>query len=289
MIESITEYINKLTFNIKLVDNFNIDFFSIIDILIISFIIYIILIWARETRAWSLLKGIGVLLFVSIISYTFNLYTLSWIISNTFNVGVMAIIIIFQPEIRKALEKLGTSSSNSLNINLVQKKEISAETLDAILMSVYNLAEQRIGALIAIENQVPLGDHISTGVAIEAKVTNQLLCNIFEDRTPLHDGAVVIRNNKIASASCILPLTKRNIGQELGTRHRAGIGLTEISDSFVLIVSEEKGRVSLAYKGELQRGINIDELRKKIRFEGNDGNSKKSKRKKKIRWTKRGG
>ncbi len=266
------------------------DVFAIIDIGFTSYIIYKALLWVRETRAWSLFKGIVVLILTSIISYTFNLYTVSWIISNTFNVGIIAIIIIFQPEIRKMLEKLG---SGRLNVALVKMENsgISAKNLDEILVSIDTMRKSRTGALIVLEDEVPLGEHVSTGVPLDAKITSQLIVNIFEDKTPLHDGAIIIKNNEIAAASCILPLTNKEIGKSLGTRHRAGVGVSEYSDAFVLILSEETGALSLAHKGILQRNIKEEDVRKIIRFKETElvKKKKKKRKRKKIKWGKEGG
>lgn len=287
----VSDLLEQIFFSIREITFPSITFSAIIDIALVSYLIYQILIWIKETRAWSLFKGIFIIFLVSIIAYLFDLYTVTWIISNMFNIGVMAIIVIFQPEIRKALEQLGTTNAGfGLSFSGEGAGKISASALDEILTASEKMAQDGTGAIIVIQNDVPLGEHQKTGVPIDAVVSSQLLLNIFEDKTPLHDGAVIIRNNKIAAASCILPLTKQEIGKELGTRHRAGVGMSEVSDAFVIIVSEETCSISLAHSGKIQKRMDIEEIKKTIRFSENEefGMSKKSKRKQR-RNMKKGG
>ncbi len=287
--EFISDVIEQLVYSIKVLNIPKITVFSLIDIALVSYLIYKILIWIKETRAWSLFKGIFVLFFISIIAYIFDLYTVTWIISNTFNVGIIALIVIFQPEIRKALEQLGTTKG-VLSISFSeQSNQLSTRSLDAILASATKMAQEGIGAIIAIQNEVPLGEHEVTGIPIDAVITSQLILNIFEDKTPLHDGALIIKNDKISAASCILPLTKKEIGKELGTRHRAGVGLSEVSDAFIIIVSEETKALSLAHSGKIERNITEEDIRKMIRFKRNENGKKNKDKKKRRKLTKKRG
>ncbi len=287
----VSDIFNQVIFSIQEIGFPRITLSSIIDIALVSFIIYQVLIWFKETRAWSLFKGIFVLILISSLAYLFDLYTITWIINNTFNVGVIAIIIIFQPEIRKGLEQLGTTrGALSLSISGELTDKISASVLDEVLTACEKMSQEGTGAIIVIQNEVPLGEHQATGVPIDAVVSTQLLINIFEDKTPLHDGAVIIKNNKIAAASCILPLTKKEIGSNLGTRHRAGVGMSEVSDAFVIIVSEETCSISLAHDGKIQKRMSIEDIKKTIRYCDNEEDKKIKKDKRKQRKTsKKGG
>lgn len=237
----------------------NTYFNDIVDIAIVSFIIYKLLTLLRGTRAVQLLRGIIIVLFAWLISYFFNLNTLKWLIENLFSVGVIAIIIIFQPEMRRALERLGQGSFFSLTRQ--GKDQMITQVASEITKSVVQLAKNQIGALIVVERQTGLSDFIQTGVQLEAKLSMELLRNIFLTNGPLHDGAVIVRNDQIMAAGCYLPLSENpSISHELGTRHRAGMGMSEISDAFVVIVSEETGDVSVCSHGKLERGLTEDEL-----------------------------
>lgn len=238
---------------------------DVIDILLVACLIYIIIHWIKETRAWTLFRGLLIIVMISLLSYYLHFYTLTWIIEKTLSVGVIAVIIIFQPELRKALEQIGTGAVTGVSGILqtpASTGKITAETANEIYKACINLSAERTGALIVIEQHVPMGDVAkNTGVNINGNVTAQLLQNIFVNKTPLHDGAVIIRNNKIAAASCILPVTQKEIGQELGTRHRAAVGGSENSDAYVIVVSEETGKISIAKEGKLKRGISAQELK----------------------------
>ncbi len=238
---------------------------DVIDILLVACLIYIIIHWIKETRAWTLFRGLLIIVMISLLSYYLHFYTLTWIIEKTLSVGVIAVIIIFQPELRKALEQIGTGAVTGVSGILqtpASTGKITAETANEIYKACINLSAERTGALIVIEQHVPMGDVAkNTGVNINGNVTAQLLQNIFVNKTPLHDGAVIIRNNKIAAASCILPVTQKEIGQELGTRHRAAVGGSENSDAYVIVVSEETGKISIAKEGKLKKGISAQELK----------------------------
>ncbi len=242
---------------------------DVIDVLIVAFLIYNIIIWIKETRAWSLFKGIIIIFVFSALAVVLKLTTILWILSKTINVGIIAIMIIFQPELRRALEQLGRGKFFAYFLPSGEEKEnikFSSKTLDEILKATFKMAEVRTGALIVIEQEVPLGDHERTGIPIDAIVTNQLLINIFENKTPLHDGAVLIRRNRVAAATCFLPLTEVELGKELGTRHRAAVGLSEVSDAIVIVASEETGAVSLAQNGKIYRNLDADKIKQMLSF-----------------------
>jgi len=238
---------------------------NVIDILIVAFFIYKIMLWIKETRAWSLFKGIVLVLSISSLSFLFGLTTIQWIVTHAVRTGIIAMIIIFQPELRKALEELGKGQMIHMPFGLSsQNKLISEETIDEVIKAVFAMAKVRTGALIVMERDVKLGDLEQTGTMVDASVSASLLLNIFEDKTPLHDGAVIVRNNRIAAASCILPLTETEIGKELGTRHRAAVGASEVSDACAIVVSEESGKVSIAIGGKLYKGLSPEDLRTRL-------------------------
>ena len=258
---------------------------DVIEIVIIAILIYYIMDWFKKTRAWTLIKGILVLLLFTGIAMVFQFNTILWIFKNTISVGVIAVIIIFQPEFRRALEQLGRKNFISSLFTTDDSKSgrvLDRKMLNEITKAVFAMAEVKTGALIVIEQDVKLGDYERTGIVIDAEVTSQLLINIFEHNTPLHDGAVLIRDNRIVSATCYLPLSDNlDINKSLGTRHRAGIGVSEVSDSITVIVSEETGGVSLAYNGMLYRGLTRDNFPAKI-----EELSKNEPITKKMRWWK---
>ena len=241
---------------------------DIIDINIVAIVIYTVIHWIKETRAWSLFRGLMVIALFSLLSYNLHFYTITWIIERTFSVGVIAVIIIFQPELRKALEQIGASGFSSVT-GLLQTKSsddrLSPQDANEIAEACVKMAEVKTGALIVIERNVSMGDIVSaSGVAVDAVISSQLLINIFEDKTPLHDGAVIIRDNRVAAASCILPVTQSEIGQELGTRHRAAVGASEVSDAFIIVVSEETGKISIARDGKLEKAVSEAVFRQEL-------------------------
>ncbi len=258
---------------------------DVIEIVIIAILIYYIMDWFKKTRAWTLIKGILVLLLFTGIAMLFQFNTILWIFKNTISVGVIAVIIIFQPEFRRALEQLGRKNfifSLFSTDDTKSGRMLDRKVLNEITKAAFAMAEVKTGALIVIEQDVKLGDYERTGIVIDAEVTSQLLINIFEHNTPLHDGAVLIRDNRIVSATCYLPLSDNlDINKSLGTRHRAGIGVSEVSDSITVIVSEETGGVSLAYNGMLYRGLTRDNFPAKI-----EELSKNEPITKKMRWWK---
>lgn len=234
---------------------------DIIDILVITFFIYKSLEFLKETRAEQLIKGIGVLLVLTKLSEWLQLFTVNYLLSNLLTVGAFAIIVVFQPELRRGLEHLGRSRIFPKNIVDLQKNEAN-ETIEAITSAVASLARQKIGAIIVIERSVGLKDLIETGTTINGKVSPELLINIFIPNTPLHDGAVIIRHNEILAAACFLPLSENmTISKEMGTRHRAALGISERSDSLSIIVSEETGVISIAENSEISRYLDIETLK----------------------------
>jgi len=242
----------------------SIGFSDILDILIVAYIIYKIIFWIKETRAWVLFKGILVILALAAIAAILQLHTIIWILSNTISVGIIAVIVVFQPELRKALEQLGKGRFFSYFIRTDEEdsQKATTRTVDEIIKAADKMGAVKTGALILIEQEVPLGDLERTGIPIDALISSQLLINIFEHNTPLHDGAVIIRRNRVAAATCFLPLTDSNeISMELGTRHRAAIGASEVSDAYVIVVSEETGSISMARGGVLYRDLTADQLR----------------------------
>ncbi len=239
---------------------------DIIDILIVAIFIYIIVNWIRETRAWSLFKGLAVVLILNLLSLKLNLYTTAWLIGETLSVGIIAIIVLFQPEFRKGLEQIGKSTlTKTLFLSPSNESHIiSPFILNEIIKACFKLSEKKTGALIVVEQKVPLGDLEENGIQIDAVVSSELLINIFENKTPLHDGAVTIRNDRISCATCILPLSSLEMAKELGTRHRAGLGASEVSDAYVFIVSEETGAVSIANNGKLSRNLSKEVILKRF-------------------------
>ena len=243
---------------------------DIIEIIIIAIVLYQVMGWFKKSRAWTLFKGIAVLALCWLVAAVFDLNTILWIFRNTISVGIIAIIIIFQPELRRALEQLGKQNfiATLFDSSSSEKRErFTTKTMNELIKAAFEMSKNKTGALIVIEQNVALGDYERTGIPIDAVVSSQLLVNIFEHNTPLHDGAVIMRNNRIVAATCYLPLSDSlEINKELGTRHRAGIGISEVSDSMTIIVSEETGDVSVAVGGELFRGLDADNLRKKLSY-----------------------
>ncbi|EDS78678.1 conserved hypothetical protein [Clostridium botulinum C str. Eklund] len=238
----------------------NISVFSVLDIIVVSYIFYKFYMLMNETRAEQLLKGILFIILLIPISSLLHLTTLNWILNKTLTIGVLSLIIIFQPEIRKALEHIGRSAFTDKHI--LEDKEKMDEVVTQIVNAVENLSKSRTGALIVFEQTTGLGDVISTGTKLDSIVSSALLENIFVVNTPLHDGASIIRNDRIAAAGCFLPLTNNTeINKQLGTRHRAAIGISEVSDALVIIVSEETGVISLAVNGNLTRYYTKDRLK----------------------------
>ena len=227
---------------------------SIVDIVLVWYVIYKLINVIRGTKAVQLLKGILVILLVRVVSEFLGFQTLSWMMEQAITYGFLAIIIIFQPELRRALEQLGRGKFFSRSSN--PDDEDPEKTVEAIIKATDYMAKRRIGALISIERETGMGDYIETGIQLNSNISSELLINIFIPNTPLHDGAVIIQKNNVAAAACYLPLSESPfISKELGTRHRAALGISEVTDSVTVIVSEETGHISLTKNGELHRAI----------------------------------
>ncbi|MCI1593538.1 diadenylate cyclase CdaA [Heyndrickxia oleronia] len=239
---------------------------NIVDILLVWYVIYKLLMVIRGTKAVQVLKGIIVILIVRNLSNFFGLTTLDWIMAQTLDWGFLALIIIFQPEIRRALEQLGRGKLFSRGT--MQEEEEQSRIIDAIVTATSYMAKRRIGALISIERETGLGDYIETGIPLNSAISSELLINIFIPNTPLHDGAVILQKNQVAAAACYLPLSESPfISKELGTRHRAAIGISEVTDSLTIVVSEETGAISLTKNSELHRDLKIEQFKELLQKE----------------------
>ena len=242
---------------------------DIVEILIIAFLVYQIMKWAKTTRAWSLFKGLVVILVFILLAVVFHMNTILWIVRNVISIAAISLVVVLQPELRRALETLGQKNylASILNLDLQNEEEglFSNHTIDEIVRGCVEMGKAKTGALIVIVQNQPLTEYERTGIDVDGVVSSQLLINIFEHNTPLHDGAVIIRGNRITSATCYLPLSDNlYLSKELGTRHRAGVGISENTDSLTIVVSEETGKISVAYKGNLERSLNADRLRERL-------------------------
>lgn len=241
---------------------------DVIEIIIIAFLAYQLMVWIKNTKAWMLMKGIIVLGSFILIAAILKMNTILWIAENSISVLATAAIVVFQPELRRALEKLGQKdfwSSVMPFERTTQAGRFHEQTIDAIVSACYDMGAVKTGALIVVERDIKLTEYEHTGIAIDSIVSSQLLVNIFEHNTPLHDGAVIIRGDRIVAATCYLPLSDNmRLSKELGTRHRAAIGMSEVSDALVIAVSEETGRVSFAMGGHLTRAVPEEQLREKL-------------------------
>ena len=237
---------------------------DIVDILIVAFVIYKLLGLIKQTRAEQLLKGVLVLVVATFVTDLMNLHTINWLLKGTVALGAVAILVVFQPELRRALEYMGRSQLMKGSFSQMDKekgKHITAQ----IIRAIENFSANRVGALMVFEKETSLMDIIETGTVIDAEISDQLLGNIFYEGAPLHDGALIIRQDRAYAAGCVLPLTHdKSISKDLGTRHRAGIGITENSDALVLIVSEETGAISMASEGKLTRFLDIKTVEKML-------------------------
>ena len=259
------------------------------EIIIIAVLLYYMIKWIHASRAWSLLKGLLVIIVFIGLAKLFHMDTILWLSSNILQFAVIALIVVLQPELRKALESLGKSNVIGGMFVFGQKPAeeiLSRQSINEIVRACSAMARVRTGALIVIENKESISRIDETGIKVDADITNQLIINIFEKNTPLHDGAVTIRNNRISAATCYLPLTQsQSISKELGTRHRAGMGMSEEYDAVVIIVSEETGRISAAHEGQLERNLSEEALKNYliselglVSEEGNDEANKKRRR-----------
>ena len=242
------------------------DFFEVI---IIAFLMYYILVWMKTTRAWLLLRGVVIIGAFLLLAYLMDMGTIVWLAENILSFVVIALIIVLQPELRHALENLGRRNLLPTMIfsdsSRREHEFFSEKTIGEIVKACVEMGKVKTGALIVIEQKEALKEYERTGIEVDGIVTSQLLINIFEHNTPLHDGAVIIRENRVTSATCYLPLSDNLLlSKELGTRHRAGVGISEVTDSLTVIVSEETGKISVAYNGELQRSLDADQLRERL-------------------------
>lgn len=242
---------------------------DVLEIFILAFLVYSLLLWIKSTRAWTLLKGLMVLVVCVSLVYILHMDTLIFIVNRGIDIAITAAIVIFQPELRRALEQIGEKQIVSSLIPIDTGRDVterfSDKTVNEIAKAASEMGKAKTGALIVIEQNVRLDEYERTGITLDSVLTSQLLINIFEHNTPLHDGAVIVRGNLITSATCYLPLSDNMmLSKELGTRHRAGVGISEVTDSLTVIVSEETGGISVAYKGELKRNITVDELKEQL-------------------------
>lgn len=241
---------------------------DVLEIIIIAYLAYQLMVWIKNTKAWMLMKGIIVLGAFILIAAVLKMNTILWIAENSISVLATAAIVVFQPELRRALEKLGQKdfwSSFMPFERTAPAGRFTEETIDAIVTACYDMGKVKTGALIVVERDIKLTEYQHTGIALDSIVSSQLLVNIFEHNTPLHDGAVIIRGNRIVAATCYLPLSDNmRLSKELGTRHRAAVGMSEVSDALIIAVSEETGRVSFAVGGHLTRAVPQEQLREKL-------------------------
>lgn len=241
---------------------------DILEIIIIAFLVYQVMIWIKNTKAWMLLKGILVLAGFILVAAILKMNTILWLAEKSISVLATAAIVVFQPELRRALEKLGQKNLLSNLVTFEKNKSVgrfSEKTIEAIVDACYEMSKVKTGALIVVEGDIMLTEYQQTGIALDCLVSEQMLVNIFEHNTPLHDGAVIIRGDRIVAATCYLPLSENmSLSKQLGTRHRAAVGMSEVSDALVICVSEETGNVSFAIGGYLTRSIPREQLREKL-------------------------
>ena len=259
---------------------------DVLEMIILAFLLYQVMKWVKNTRAWAVVKGLAVILVFMAVAEILDMTTIIWIGKSLFTLGAVAIIVALQPEIRRLIEDLGKNNLLTTLVLLGEKQNegrFSDKTLNEIISASFEMGRAKTGALIVIEADSPLEEYERTGITVDGIVSSQLLVNIFEHNTPVHDGAVILRGDRVQSATCYLPLSdNRSLSKELGTRHRAGVGISEVTDALVIIVSEETGKVSVAQNGELFRCLDVVDLRKKLERiqDKKDHKSKKSRKKK---------
>lgn len=266
-IRDVMENFNDKMSSVLGMANITITFVDIIEILIVSFLFYHVLIWVKSTRAWNLFKGILVILIFVLLAALFQMNTILWIAENTLNVGLIAVVVIFQPELRSVLANIGDRNflNNLFSFGKQEEVKMSDHTIDELVKGTFAMGKVKTGALMVIEDEILLNEYVRTGIDVDGLVSSQLLINIFEKNTPLHDGAVIIRGDRVISATCYLPLSDSlSLSKDLGTRHRAAVGVSEVSDSLTIIVSEETGRVSIALRGQIYHNIDAEFLRSKL-------------------------
>lgn len=240
---------------------------DVLEIIIITFLVYQIMVWIMNTKAWMLLRGILVLAVFILIAALLQMHTILWIVKNLAAVMATAAIVVFQPELRRGLEKLGEKQMISAMVpfDTREKVRFSDRTVEEIIRAVYLMSRVKTGALIVVEQAIQLTEYESTGIQMDCLISRQVLVNIFEHNTPLHDGAIIVRGDRIVAATCYLPLSDNmGLSKDLGTRHRAAVGMSEVSDALVVVVSEETGKVSFAQGGNLTRDVGEEELREQF-------------------------
>ena len=245
----------------------NIRWEDIVEVIIISFLVYEIMAWVRHTKVWLLMKGIIIILVFILMAILFKMHTIIWIAENVLSLAVIAVIVVLQPELRRALEELGRKNFllNVVSFEKTPDERFSDRTVNDLVKASFEMGKVKTGALMVIEQNVLLTEYERTGIEVDGLISSQLIINIFEHNTPLHDGAVIIRGNRIVSATCYLPLSDNMaISKELGTRHRAAVGISEVTDALTIIVSEETGNVSVTYEGELYRNLDANGLKEKL-------------------------
>ena len=253
---------------------------DIVEILIVAFLLYYVLVWMKNTRAWLLLRGLIMICVFLVVAYVLDMSTIMWMARNILGFAVTAIIVVMQPELRHALEELGKKAFLPTPGSRDQGN-FSEKTINEITKACVEMGKVKTGALIVIEQKETLKDYERTGIEVDGLVTSQLLINIFEHNTPLHDGAAIIRGNRVTSATCYLPLSDNlSLSKELGTRHRAGVGISEVTDSLTVIVSEETGKISVAYEGELERGLDGVALKNRLKLLLNEDDGENRSRRK---------
>ncbi len=246
---------------------FNIRWVDIVEVVIISFLLYQIMAWVKHTKVWLLMKGIIIIMVFILLAILFRMNTIIWIVEHVLSLAVTAVIVILQPELRHALEELGRKSfvTNLITFEKPTNERFSDKTVNDLVKASFEMGKVKTGALMVIEQNVLLTEYERTGIEVDGLISSQLIINIFEHNTPLHDGAVIIRGNRVVSATCYLPLSDNmEISKELGTRHRAAVGISEVTDALTIIVSEETGHVSVTYEGKLYRNLDANGLREKI-------------------------
>ncbi len=242
-----------------------ISFFDIVDILVLTFIIYKVILFCRDSRAKALLKGIGIVIVMYVFSIWFDMMGINWLLEKLVNYALVILVIVFQPELRSMLERVGHSKLSLFGKGSSDVQQEVVDCINEVCKAVHTMSDQKIGALIVFENQTPLGEISKTGTSIDAIATSPMITNIFFPKSPLHDGAMVIREGKIHAAACILPLSANaDISLDLGTRHRAAIGISENSDAVTIVVSEETGTISLTKNGIITRGFNSQSLQQEL-------------------------
>ena len=262
----------------------NIGLIDVVQVLLIAVVVYYFILWIKQTRAYTLFKGMILIVLIVLIAALTGMETILWIFRNISTVVLVALVVIFQPELRKMLEQLGEKNTLSMLGVLNREKEgierLGEQSVEEIVRACYEMGAVKTGALIVLERDIVLSEYEKTGIEIDAKISSQLLINIFEHNTPLHDGAVLVRNDRIQAATCYLPLSDNlSLNKNLGTRHRAAVGISEVSDALTIIVSEETGNVSYAQKGRINTGVTQTELKEQLRTFLADGSTSDKKRK----------